>query len=108
LLRTVAAIALIVAVASIVDVSLWRDWVVFLVSHSGDAVQPLGNDFLPPAIVRIPVGIAVVIWGARTGRPWTIALGLVLTSVVMSVGALVYLAPLPRLRQTNVAPITRN
>lgn len=57
---TVAVVAVSFALAP----SLWFDWAGFLLV----AKSPFG----PPLWMRLPFAIALVIWGARTDRRWTV------------------------------------
>lgn len=62
--------ALIIAVSAVVMPGAWLDWFALLVRLAGRdgtwAAIPI------PFLVRLPLAIAVVIWGARTDRRWTV------------------------------------
>jgi hypothetical protein len=53
--------------------SLWLDWLESLRANSGTSYEwPL----VPvPLVVRLGLAVALVTWGARTDRRWTVALG---------------------------------
>jgi hypothetical protein len=60
-----------IAVASfVIDPSAWRDWIAFMVANvatpSPVAVVPI------PGWIRFPIAIALIVWGARTDRAWTL------------------------------------
>jgi hypothetical protein len=67
-----AAIAL---VSFVLAPSLWFDWVNYLATGASDAA---GWPFPWPVWPRLPIAIALVVWGARTDRRWTVALAAVI------------------------------
>lgn len=80
---------------------LWAEWFAFLTASSGQAGGVLGGRVMPPPIYRVPVGLALVVWGARTDRPWTIPVAMVLSTPVFGLGSLAILAAIPRLQQRS-------
>ena len=64
------ATAAIVAASAVLDLRDWLAWPGVLASIAGRdgtwAAVPI------PFVVRAPIGIAVVVWGARTDRRWTV------------------------------------
>jgi hypothetical protein len=76
---------------------LWREWWDFLSTHAGSSTDKVGATFLPPLVVRIPLVLAFVVWGARTNRVWTLPVGMALLSPVSGIGQLVVLLAVPRL-----------
>jgi hypothetical protein len=64
------ATALVVAVSAAIMPGAWVDWLHLLVGLAGRdgtwAAVPV------PFLVRLPVAIAVVVWGARTDRRWAV------------------------------------
>jgi hypothetical protein len=67
----------------------WQAWVALLVSGTG------GGDWYFPA--RLVLAVAVVVWGARTDRRWTVPASLVLASPILFLNTLTILAAVPRL-----------
>ena len=65
-----AATAAIAAVSFVLLPQQWRDWVDVVVGNAGKggtwASVPV------PLWVRLPIAVAVVVWGARTDRAWTV------------------------------------
>jgi hypothetical protein len=94
-----AAIAAVAAVSAATAPELWSDWLRFLVLHARDAGRPLGSPAVPPALVRVPVGLALLVWGARTNRTWVIPVAMLLCTPVLWLGSLTLLAAVPRLRR---------
>ena len=61
--------ATIVAVSLVIDLPLWSEWFSALSRDSGVS---LGGPLASPLWLRLPIAAVVVIWGARTDRPWTV------------------------------------
>jgi len=65
-----AATAAIAAVSFAILPDQWRDWVDVIVRNAGKsgtwASVPI------PLWIRLPVAVAIVVWGARTDRRWTV------------------------------------
>jgi hypothetical protein len=88
-----------VAVASyLLDPGLWREWLHLLTSNAGTGA---GSALVPPVLVRLPFAVVLVAWGAWTDRSWTVPAAMVLATPVAGVAALVVLAALPRLAESN-------
>ena len=52
------------------DQRLWFEWVNFLATNT----PPVGEWPYPwPIWARFPISLALVVWGAKTQRPWTVA-----------------------------------
>jgi hypothetical protein len=70
LVVALGATALVVAVSGAMLPQQWRDWVDVIVANAGKggtwASVPV------PLWIRLPVAIAVVVWGARTDRAWAV------------------------------------
>jgi hypothetical protein len=79
----------IVAVSYAINPSAWVDWFTFLATERGQ------SELLLP---RLALAGALVVWGARTGRPWTIAVAGWLALPVVWVNAWVILLGVVRLR----------
>ena len=90
---TTAAIALPSVVAR---PDLWHQWLTLLVRHSPDSQMALGSSGAPPLMYRLPAGIAMTVWGAKTNRRWTIPVAMVLSAPVFWYGTYTMLAGIPR------------
>lgn len=70
LLIVAGATAAIVMVSAVVMPAAWREWIDVIVGNAGKggtwASVPI------PLWIRLPIAIGVVVWGARTDRPWTV------------------------------------
>jgi hypothetical protein len=64
------ASAAVAAVSFLTMPDAWREWIAVLSANAGRggtwAAVPL------PLWVRLPAAVALVLWGARTDRPWTV------------------------------------
>jgi hypothetical protein len=72
------ATALIAGVSFALAPHLWFAWADAIVASS--AASPV--IFNPPLWLRLPIAAAVVIWGARTDRPWTVPVAAVIAMPV--------------------------
>lgn len=85
--------------------TLWWQWVHLLTSNAGESTHPMGAPQLPPLVYRLPVGVALVLWGAVRGRRWTIPVAMVLATPFLWLGSYTLLAAIPRMGQGHeVAP----
>jgi glycosyl transferase family 87 len=96
-----------VAAASFVTMpDAWRDWVGVVASNAGRggtwASVPL------PLWMRLPVAIALVVWGARTDRAWTVPVSAMLALPALWYGGLsMLLAVIPLLPAGDRTPARR-
>ncbi|HEX8024809.1 MAG TPA: glycosyltransferase family 87 protein [Candidatus Limnocylindrales bacterium] len=78
---------------------IWFDWIAFLRTGT---YQDGGWPFPWPVWIRLPFAIALVVWGARTNRSWT-----VVAAAVLALPRLYFLSPamlvgmLPLIRATG-------
>ncbi|HET9346877.1 MAG TPA: glycosyltransferase family 87 protein [Candidatus Limnocylindrales bacterium] len=90
------ATAAIVAVSALLLPQQWRDWVDVVIANAGKggtwASVPV------PLWVRLPIAIAVVVWGARTDRAWTVPVSAMLALPALWYGGIsMLLAVIPLL-----------
>ena len=68
-LGTTAALA---ALAFIVAPDLWPKWIAYVL-ETGVSPNVGTAAWVPiPLVIRLPAAVVLVIWGARTNRPWTV------------------------------------
>lgn len=92
--------ALIAGVSFAVAPQLWFDWARAIEASS--AASPVV--FNPPLWLRLPIAAAVVIWGARTDRRWTVPVSAVIAMPVLWLAVfsiLTAIVPLTRPRQSD-------
>jgi hypothetical protein len=66
------ATALIVAVSYLVAPRQWHDWVDVVMRNLASGKSGTWASLPIPLWIRGPIAVAVVVWGARTDRPWTV------------------------------------
>jgi Glycosyltransferase family 87 len=97
----------LVAVSLAVDFPLWQQWIQrdLLVSFATPPSQP---QLAIPLLLRLPAAAALVIWGARTNRMWTVPVGAAIAMPVLwisafSVVAAVFAVDRPELAERSTA-----
>jgi hypothetical protein len=79
----------------------WRDWIDVIVGNVGKggtwASVPI------PLWARLPVAVAVVVWGARSDRPWTVPVAAMLALPALWYGGLSMLLAVIILRDDDRA-----
>jgi hypothetical protein len=86
------ATACVVAVSWLLDPAAWAGWASLLAA--GPAVTTPNGGLPVPLLVRLPIAIALIAWGARTDRRWTLATGALLALPVIWLTSLAMLAAL--------------
>jgi hypothetical protein len=100
-----AATAVIAAVSAVVMPVAWRQWLDVIVANAGKggtwASVPV------PFLIRLPLAVALVVWGARTDRRWTVPVASMLALPALWYGGLsMLLAVIPLLpRRPLVGPM---
>ncbi len=84
----------------------WRDWINVLTTNVSASQW---GSIPPPAYIRLPLAALVVIWGARTHRPWTVAVAATLgMPILWPHGLTVLVAAVPFLRRGDRAALQPN
>lgn len=86
--------AVVVAASYLLMPAAWRDWVALLQANAGKggtwAAIPI------PLVVRGPIGVALIAWGARRNQRWTVPVGAMLALPALWYGSLsILLAVIP-------------
>jgi hypothetical protein len=85
----------LVAVSVVIDGELWVEWINDSLLATGSGAAPVLQPQVPvPLWVRLPVALAVVAWGARTDRRWTVPVAATLAVPILWPSALAILAAL--------------
>ncbi len=92
------ATALVAAVSAVVMPAAWRQWLDVIVANAGKggtwASVPV------PLLIRLPLAVALVVWGARTDRRWTVPVASMLALPALWYGGLsMLLAVIPLLQR---------
>jgi len=94
-LATALAVTGIIVIGSfVIAPGLWAEWFAFLSDSA--AGQPAGAWLAVPVWVRLPAAAALVVWGARTDRRWTVAVSVALALPVIWFAGLAVLAAIVR------------
>jgi hypothetical protein len=93
------ATAAVVASSAVMLPGAWAEWVDVLIRNGGrDGTWAA----LPIALwIRIPIAIAVVAWGARTNRRWTVPVASLIALPAVWYGSLSMLLAIVALRETQ-------
>ena len=93
----------LVAISFAIDGRLWREWIVEgLLPVAAGPVQQFYVGI--PLLIRLPAAAALVAWGARTDRAWTVAASAALALPVLwlsGLSILVAIAAIERLRPSR-------
>lgn len=90
--------ALVAAVSFVVAPAAWPQWIDALIANAGHPISPDYSGVIHiPLLVRLPIAAVVVIWGARTDRPWTIAVATTLALPILWINGLAVLLAAPLL-----------
>jgi len=97
------ATALVSIVAAIAAPHYWAEWINSLLVNLN---EPQFYSVPPPALIRVPLASLIVIWGARTDRPWTVPVAAMLAlPIIWPHGLTVALAAIPFLRRGDRAAL---
>lgn len=104
----VGATIAIVATSYLVDPGAWAGWVALLARTQGPVADP-NLIYVPvPLLVRLPIALAVVAWGAWTNRPWAVPVAMTLAMPILWVNSVTILvAVLPMLPSGADSPAGR-
>ncbi len=103
LVQPVAVGGLIALLSFLLAPQLWWDWIAFLATFGDTPGWPFPISVWP----RLPIAVALVVWGARTGRRWTVPLAAIIALprlYFLSISMLVGLLPLMRRSDSAVWP----
>jgi hypothetical protein len=99
-LLQVAAVTLLVVVVSVAigGIDVWLDWISLLWTSAGSArtYEYLGLT-PPPLLVRLPIAVGMLVWGALTARRWMVPVAAFLALPVIWPSGFALLAAVPPL-----------
>jgi hypothetical protein len=97
----IGASAAVVAVSFVILPAAWSDWVDVVVRNAGKggtwASLPV------PLWVRLPIALAIVVWGARTDRRWTVPVASMIALPALWYGGFSMLLAVIALRRPDAA-----
>jgi hypothetical protein len=94
-----AATLIVSAVSFALAPNLWSGWARVLLANS-----EAHHDTLLPLVLRAPVALLVLGWGALTDRRWVMPVAMLLAYPVLTVESVALLAAIPRLRAAAPSP----
>ena len=82
----------------VISPAAWPAWIDALVINAGHPISPDYSGVIHvPLLVRLPLAAVVVIWGARTDRPWTVGVATTLALPILWVNGLAVILAIPLL-----------
>ncbi len=84
-----SATAAIITLSALFTADAWFGWIRTLVDNTSRPVT--SGSFPIPLLVRLPIAVLVVVWGARTDRRWTVPVACLLALPVIWYGSLTLL-----------------
>jgi hypothetical protein len=99
------ATALLVLVSFVMLPDQWRDWIDVVLRNVAAGKSGTWASVPLPLWIRLPFAIALVVWGARTDRRWTVPVAAMLALPALWYGGLsMLLAVIPFLREAPRVP----
>ena len=90
--------ALVAAISFVLAPAAWPAWIDALIANAGHPLSPDYNGVIHiPLLLRLPVAAVLVIWGARTDRPWTVGVAATLALPILWINGLAVLLSIPLL-----------
>jgi hypothetical protein len=86
----------IVLVSALIWPSAWIDWITALSRAPGSPQKGIPV----PLLVRLPIALGIVAWGAQRGSKWTVAVGAAVASPNLGPSSLTFLLAIPRLQRS--------
>ncbi len=99
-----AATAAVVAFSAAIMPGAWAEWVGVLVQIAGRDGTPAAVPI--PFIARLPVAVAIVVWGARTDRRWAVPVACMVALPALWYGGLTMLLAIIVLTERHAGPET--
>ena len=88
----------IAAVSALLAPQLWHDWYDLLRRSVTDRQTVDGAYLAIPIWLRLPFGIGIVVWGARTDRHWTVPIAILLAMPILWINVFTLLIAVVPLR----------
>jgi len=103
LAAALGATAAVVVASFAIDPTAWAEWVDVLTASAGKTPGTWAAIGIP-LVLRFPVAVALVTWGARTDRRWTVPAAAVVALPGLWFGGLSMLLAVVALRRDETAP----
>jgi Glycosyltransferase family 87 len=72
LATALATTAVLVALSAVITPDLWPKWIAYVLSTGVSPDLGTASWIALPLLLRLPAAALLVVWGARTNRPWTL------------------------------------
>jgi hypothetical protein len=79
----IAATVVVSAISALFAPQLWHDWYDLLRRSVTDRQVVEGAYLAIPVWARLPFAVAIIAWGARTNRHWTVPIGVLLAMPIL-------------------------
>ena len=77
---------------AVIAPSLWPEWIDYVLATGVSPERRAAPTVAVPLLIRLPAAVLLVIWGARTNRPWTLPTASMLALPVLWLVGLAMLA----------------
>ena len=67
-----ATTAVLAALSAVITPDLWPKWIAYVLSTGVSPDVGTASWIALPLLLRLPAAALLVVWGARTNRPWTL------------------------------------
>ena len=94
-----AATGAVAAASAVLAPSLWHDWYTLLYRSVVDRQVVEGAYLGIPVWLRLPFAVAIIVWGARTDRHWTVPIGILLAMPILWLNVFALLVAVVPLRE---------
>ncbi len=103
-LGSIAAVALF---SFVLAPSAWSAWIDALIVNAGRPISPDYSGVIHiPLLVRLPIAALLVLWGARTDRPWVLGVAATLALPILWINGLAVLLAIPLLMRWDARAAT--
>lgn len=100
-----AATVAIASVSAFFSPNAWKGWFEFLLSSVGQGATVTGDYVAIPYLLRLPIAIGVIAWGARTDRYWTVPVGVLIGMPILWVNMFsLLIAVIPLRHEPGLTP----
>lgn len=100
-----AATVAIASVSAFFSPTAWKGWFDFLLSSAGQSPTIKGDYLAIPYLLRLPIAVGVIAWGARTDRYWTVPVGVLIGMPILWVNMFsLLIAVIPLRHEPGLTP----
>lgn len=101
----IAATVGIAAISAVFAPNAWKAWFDMLLRSSAHPAPIVGWYIVIPYVLRLPVAIGVIAWGARTDRYWTVPVGVLIAMPILWINVFsLLIAVIPLREEPGLTP----